>query len=432
MKVTVKNLKKSTVEITITADANAVAPHRAVAVAEISKHVKIDGFRAGHAPEDKIIEKVGEDAVKQEALNRAVQKLYTDAVMAEKLQVVSRPAIDVKSEEPLEFVATVAVMPELTLGDWKKVKLKKEDTKVTDKEYDEFIGQLKKRHAVATPVKDRPAKKGDRVIIDFAGTTPDGVPLENTDSKKYPLELGGGNFIPGFEDGVIGMSIDDEKKIELAFPKDYHAKHLAGKPVHFTVKLHEIDEMGEPELNDDFAKKVKDENATWAQVESDIKDYLGNQKEQAAQQKLEEQLMEELLKITKVEIPEAMLEEEVNHMMGDMKQRMAGGGMKWEDYLANMKKTEEDVMKEMIPEAEKRVTIRMIVSKLMETENTEVTDEELTAALTEAAHRGHHHAPGEECDHKIPALTSPEALQARQQMRVMKLVKNMIDTLTSK
>jgi len=428
MKITTKQLPKSALEITISAEAAELVPFREEAIKEIGQHVKVDGFRPGKIPEDKLIEKVGEETVQKEAIDRAVKKFYMEAVVQEKIQVVAPPAIEVTSADPLEFTATVATMPEVEVGDYKKISIKKEDDAVTDKELNDFVAELQKRHATAKSVEGRAAKMGDRAEIDFAGSTPDGVPLDNTASKNHPLELGSNSFIPGFEEGIVGMNVDEEKEIKVTFTEDYHAKQLAGKPVVFKVKLHKIEEMEEPQLDDDFAAKVKEEGAKWVDVEKDIREYLGAQKKQAAQGKLEDALMQELLKIAKVEIPDALIQEETTYMLAELKQRLTQGGMTFESYLEQAKKTEEEIKEEMKEEGGKRVTIRLVINKLIELEDPQITDEEFKNEVHAMAHRGKpedHDKIMQEYD-----ALSPAGQRLKHQMRVMKLLKDLTTSLS--
>jgi len=428
MKITIKQLPKSTSEITIVTELTELAPFRAEALKEISEHVKIDGFRPGHIPEDKLIEKVGEETIQKEAIDRAVKKMYMEAIVQEKIQVVAPPVIEVTSAVPLTFTATVATLPEVKIGDYKKIKLTKEDAAVTDDELKSFIVELQKRHAIAKPVEGRAAKTGDHVEIDFAGSTPDGVPLDGTASKNHPLDLGSSSFIPGFEEGIVGMQAGEEKEIKVTFPEDYHAKQLAGKPVIFKITLHKIEEMEEPQLDDDFAATVKEAGAKWADVEKDIREYLGTQKTQATEGKLKDALMQELLKIATVEIPDALIDEEINYMLVELKQRIAQGGMTFESYLEQAKKTEDELKEGMKEEGSKRVTIRLIINQLIELEQPEITDEEFKHEVHAMAHRGKpedHDKIMQEYD-----ALSPAGQRLKHQMRVMKLLKDLTDSLS--
>ena len=386
MSFSVKKLPKSEVEITIEVNPKVAESARAEAVKRFQKEVKLDGFRPGTAPIEKVIEKVGERNIAVEATDIAVKLSYVEAVKAEKLPVVSHPKIEIKSDSPLKFVARVAVLPEVKVGDWRKIKLKKEVAKVEPAEIESVVKNILKGNAEAKPITDRAAKKGDRVEIDFAGATPDGVPLDGTQSRNHPLVLGEGNFIPGFEEGVVGMSVGEEKNHPVKFPENYHAKHLAGSEVNFKLKLQKIEELVEPELNDDFAKKVSGgQKNSWSEVEADIAEHLKSRNESQSQQKLESDLVAELLKISTVEVPEILVDEEVEWMLKDLKNRLESGGMEWAKYLESLKKTEEELRKEMRVEGENRVKVRLILDKLVETEKPELDEKEVDAAIPAAS-----------------------------------------------
>ncbi|MDD3066521.1 MAG: trigger factor [Candidatus Gracilibacteria bacterium] len=428
MKISLKTLPKSEVEITIEAEAKDLAVARETAVKQLSQEVKIPGFRAGSIPEDVLVKKIGEGVIHRETLDIALQLLYTQAVKEKDLKVIARPEVKIESEEPFRFTAKVAVLPEIKIGEYKKIKLKKEVAKVEKKEIEAVIADIQKNNAVAVEVKDRAAKKGDRVEIDFAGFTPDGVPLDQTDSKNHPLILGEGNFIPGFEEGVEGMKIGEEKTHPVKFPADYRAKHLAGADVNFKIKLHKIEDMQPPKLDDAFAEKVSGGmKKTWAEVEKDIEEYLKSQKENAAIQKLEQQLIDELTKISEIEIPASLIEEEVEYMLHDFKHRLADGGMKWEDYLKNSKKEEVAVRKEMSVEAEKRVKIRLILDKLVEIEKVEITDAELTAEIERYKAQNDANAADVE---KTFGENTPGRIRLRHQLKVIKLLSELLKTLS--
>jgi len=429
MSVKIKTLPKSEIEITIEVDPKILESARAEAVKKFQKEVKLDGFRPGGAPVEKVIEKVGERAIAVEASDIAVKLSYVEAVQSEKLKVVSHPKIEIKSDSPLKFVARVAVLPEVKVGDWRKIKLKKEEAKVEPAEIEAVVKNILKGNATATEVKDRPAKKGDRVEIDFAGSTPDGVPLDGTQSKNHPLVLGEGNFIPGFEEGVEGMSVDEEKDHPVKFPDDYHAKPLAGKEVNFKLKLHKIEELAEPKLDDEFAKKVSGgQKNAWSEVEADIAEHLKSQKNSQSQQKLEADLVAELLKIATVEVPEILIDEEVEWMTKDLKNRLESGGMEWAKYLESLKKTEEELRKEMRVEGGKRVAVRLILDKLVAEEKPELDEKELDAAVEKEAAR-HPESQKKEVRESF-AVGTPNRIRLQHQLKIIKLIANLIKTLS--
>jgi trigger factor len=430
MQISTKKLPSSMVELTVTADAVALAPFRAEVLKGLSQEVKIDGYRPGHIPEDKLIERVGEATVQHEAANLAVKRLYAEAVKKEQILVVAPPEISLESLEPFKFVAKVAVLPEVELGDYQKIKLKPEEVKVTDEELKKLSEDILKRQAKVQKVTDRPAKSGDHVEIDFAGTTPDGVPLDNTSSKNHPLTLGEGKFIPGFEEAITGMQLGEEKEFEVNFPKDYHAKQLAGQPVKFKVKLNEINEIIAPEPTDELAAQVSGGKRTkWSEVENDMREYLEAQKKQQAQQKLEDSLVQELLKLTKVELPPVLIEEEGRYMLDDLKQRVTSGGMEWGKFLEQSGKTEESLAAENHAEAEKRVKVRLVINKLIELEKPAVTDAEYAEELA----RIQQNYPESEAKkiEEAYAPLSPNGQRLKHQLKVLKLLKELTEKFSA-
>ena len=429
MQVSVKTLPKSEVEFTIEVSGEQLESARAEAVRRFRKDVKIDGFREGHAPEEKIVERVGEENIALEANDIAIKLAYAEAVKGEKLKVISHPKIEIRSANPLKFTAKVAVLPEVELGDWKGIKLKKEESPVERKEVEAVVKDILRGNAEAKEVKDRAAQKSDRVEIDFSGFTPDGVPLDGTQAKNHPLILGEGNFIPGFEEGVTGMQAGEEKEHAVKFPENYHAKHLAGKEVKFKIKLHKIEELREPKLDAEFAKKVSGgKKEKWEDVEADIEKHLKGRKEAQAQQKLENDLIAELLKIGKVETPEILVDEETEWMLKDLQQRLANGGMDWQKYLEQLKKTEEEIRKEMRGEAEKRVKVRLILDKLVATEKPEVEEKDVDAEIEKQANR-YPESQKREVRESFAAGT-PNRIRLQHQLKVIKLISEFIKTLS--
>lgn len=428
MSISVKKLPKSEIEITIEVAPEMLAKARTEAIKRFQQEVKIDGFRPGSAPAEKVLERVGENNITLEAHDLAIKLAYAEAVTSEKLQVVSYPKVEIISTEPLKFIAKVAVLPEVQLGDWKKIKLTKEDLKVEPKEIEAVVKDILKGHAEAKPVTGRAAQKGDRVEIDFAGMTPDGVPLDGTQSKNHPLVLGEGNFIPGFEEGVEGMQIAEEKEHTVKFPATYHAKHLAGQDVKFKLKLHKIEELVPPQLDAEFAKKVSGgRKNSWQEVETDITEHLQSRKEAAAQQKLEADLVDELLKIATIEVPESLTDEEVDWMLKDLKGRLESGGMEWDKYLEGTKKTEEALQKEMRVEGEKRVKVRLILDKLVETEKPVVTEKEVDDAIEHEAER--YPESQKKSVRESFASGSSHRLRLQHQLKIIKLLAELIKTL---
>lgn len=430
MQATITPAEKSQVKIVVTADSAEVAPFRAAALQQLQQEVAIQGFRKGHAPLDKVEEKVGEAIVTREMLNLAIKKFYADAVLEHKVQVVAAPEVEVESVDPLRFTATVAVLPEVVLGDWQKIKIQKADDSVSDEEIEKALLDMRKRFAKVQEVKDRAAKLSDTAEIDFDGFDESGNPIPNTSSKNHPLELGSGNFIPGFEDGIVGMQLGESKDLQLTFPAEYHAKELAGKPVTFKVTLRQLFEFLMPEGDDELAKKVKGkDDATWGQVRSDVRDYLESDKKNTALQIMQAQLFEELVEVAKVEVPHALSHDEVHAMLDEQQQRIAQAGLKWDDYLKQIGKTQHDLHEEYAEPAEKRVKLRLILNKLADEEKVELTREEFDAELARQT------AQMPEADaarvREQFGYDTPTAARFRQQLRLAKLVTQTVAKLAA-
>jgi len=415
MPYTFKKTEKSTAILSIEVSKEEYAKHRKKAAEEISKNVNIKGFRPGKVPLDVLEKHIDPSYVDAEAVELAVKYSYADAVIKEKLQVVSAPKItfqcDTKKvasgEENLKFEAEVALMPEAKVKDYKEIKIKKEEVKVEQKEIDETLDDIKKYFIKWTDV-ERTAKKGDRAELDFEGfdhkeKDKDGnpLPIPNTASKNHPVILGEGSLIPGFEEQVEGMKKDEKKEFEITFPKDYHKKDFQNKKAIFKVELKRLEEPTQPELNADFAEKVTGQKMSFDDLKKDIEKNILLKKQQQAEIDRENKYIEKILEKTEVIIPEPMIEEEVDFIIEDLKHDLEGRGVKdFDAFLTQAKTTMEELRKKYAPEAEKRIKIRLALTYIIKEEKLEVTDEEAKEEFKLHEHAGHHHAEGETCDHE--------------------------------
>lgn len=376
MDIQVKKLPKSQVQITIKVTKEEQAQYEEKALKDLAGKVKIDGFRPGKVPVEMVKEKVGQDAIKAEALEHALPELYYKAITEHKLQPIVQPKADIKKQDPWELVLTVDILPEIKLKDWKKIKLKKKEVKVEDKELQDMLGRLQAQMATFSKV-ERAAAKDDRVEIDFEGFI-DGKPLAGGSSKNHPLVIGKSNFIPGFEEHLIGLKAGEEKEFEVTFPKDYHKEDLRSKPAKFKVKVHMVEEIKLPELNDDFAAKITGGNKkTIAELREEVTGHLKNQKESEEQRRLENEFLDQMAKGMEIDIPTALMEEELHYMRHEFEDGMSQYGLTMEKYLENQKKKEEDLVKEWTPEAEKRIKMRLGVQEIAKSEKVEVPNDEL-------------------------------------------------------
>ncbi len=347
---------------------------------------KVEGFRQGKVPRKMLEKSFGEFLFWEDALNDLLPRAYQEMLSKEKdLFPVDYPEVDVKkfAKDGVEFTATVTLLPELTLGAYKGLEVEKEKVKVTKDMVEKEIENLKNKQIRFVEVTDRAAKMGDVTTINYAGSI-DGVAFAGGTAEKQELELGSHTFIEGFEDGVVGMNISDEKDIEVTFPKEYHASELAGKPAVFKVKLLEIREKQMPEVNDEFAKDVSEFN-TLEELKADIKAKTTERLEDASRKAAENKLLEKVVDNATVDIPDCMIESQLDKIVEDMSQRLAYQGLKLDDFLKYTGKTMEDLRKERRADAERTIKTTMTLEAIIKAEELKVTKEEFNAKLEEIA-----------------------------------------------
>ena len=378
MKTKLKNISDVKVELTISLGAEELKAAEQVALTKLAKEVKIEGFRKGKAPLEMVAAQVDPNLLNQETLENALSKSVAEAFLKEKVQAINRPEVDVKKFIPgteLEFTATTEIMPKVELGDYKKIGVKKETIKVSKKEVKETIERILKNFAEKKKV-EREAKIGDEVVIDFLGKKDD-VPFDGGKAEKFPLELGSKSFIPGFEEGLIGKRAGDELSLNLEFPKDYHAKDLAGAKVIFEVKIHEVRENVEPEINEEFLSKLGDFK-TKEEFEKQIEEDLKTQKQAEADEKFKDELVKKLAEVSKVPVPEILLEDQKRSIEMDMQQNLMYSGLSLEDYLERMGKTREEWLEKDVKEAaEMRVKSGLALAELSKVEKVKSDIKEL-------------------------------------------------------
>ena len=384
MKTKVKNISDVKVELTISLGVEELKAAEQVALTKLAKEVKIEGFRKGKAPLEMVAAQVDQNVLGQEIIENALSKAVAEAFLKEKIQAINRPEVDVKKFVPgteLEFTATSEIMPKVELGDYKNLKVKKEKVSVSQKEINETIDQILKNFAEKKEVK-RAAKEGDEVIIDFLGKK-DGVAFDGGKAEKFPLELGSKSFIPGFEEGLIGKKAGDELSLDLKFPKDYHAKDLAGAKVVFEVKIHEVRENVLPEINEEFLSKLG-EFKTKEDFEKQIKEDLKTQKQAEADDKFKDELVKKLAEVSKVPVPEILLEDQKQSIEMDMQQNLMYSGLSLDDYLKRMGKTREEWLENDVKAvAESRVKSGLALAELSKVEKIQSTVDELDARIAQ-------------------------------------------------
>lgn len=342
-------------------------------------NVRLPGFREGKAPLSLVEKNVNPTQLQTEFLEEMINQLYPQVIRNEGLRPVDRPEISIKKFVPfttLEFEAKVQVMSEIKLPDYTKLKKSKPKVDVTAKDIDGVLDSLRKQPAERKDV-DRAAKTGDQIWIDFVGSDSKGEPIKGADGKDYPLLLGSNTFIPGFEDNLIGLKANDSKTFDLTFPKAYGVKALAGKKVTFRVDVTKVQEVIEPKLDDEFAGKAGPFK-TMKELKENIKTQLKLEKQQQADRDFETQLVREIASKTKLNVPQVLINDQVEHLTRELQQNAAYRGMTYEDYLAAEGSTADKYRDEVIrPQAEERVKISLILAEIAEKEMLFVTPEEL-------------------------------------------------------
>lgn len=342
------------------------------------KDLKVDGFRKGNCPKDIYIKKFGIETLFMDAVDNCINDAYHKILDDNKLVPVCEPKVDIKNinADFVEFVFTVIERPEVKLGKYQKLGVKKEKVEVTDEEVEHELMHLKEKYADIVELDSGKVEKGFTAVINFSGVV-DGKVLEGGTGENYPLEIGSNTFIPGFEDGLIGMEIGEEKVLKLKFPEEY-VENLKGKDVEFTVKVTGLKKRVLPEMNEDFFKDLGYENVkTEAELKEEIKKHLLEHKEADAENKYIDELLRKASENIEVEINPEIIENEQNRMIDDYRNNLKMQGLSLEQYLQFTKSSIEDLKKQIEPEATSRVKIRYLLEEVSKKENVKVTDEEV-------------------------------------------------------
>ena len=354
--------------------------------AKSAKYFNIPGFRKGKAPY-KIVEKqYGAQIFYEDAFNEVAAEVYEKELTEAKIEAVSRPEIDITQMEKgkdLIFTAVVQTKPEVTLGKYKGIQIKKIEYNVSDEDVEHELGHMAEKNARLVSVEDRAVESGDITVIDFEGFV-DGVAFEGGKAEKHELEIGSKTFIPGFEDQVIGMKIDEEKDINVKFPEEYFSAELAGKDAIFKVKLHEIKRKELPVLDDEFAKDVS-EFDTIKELKDSIKEKLETENTNKAKFETEETAIKTVCDATDIEIPSGMIDTEIDNMLKDIETRLSYQGLEMKQYLQMIGKTEEDMRKEYEEQAKISVKSRLVLEAIVKAENLEASEEEVSEKVKEMA-----------------------------------------------
>ena len=378
-----KNL--ATVEFSF--DAESVEAEKAKAFKKNASKFRIPGFRPGKAPRSIIEKMYGKGVFLEDAINALINQSYDEIIAAPGKEAVGAPSFDMVSEEEGELIlkAEFYVKPEVKVGEYKGIKVEVVKAPVNDEEIDAEIDSVRRRNARELDVEDRPAAKDDTVIIDYEGFC-DGVAFEGGKGEDHHLKLGSGQFIPGFEDQIVGKNTGDEFDVNVTFPEEYHAKELAGKPAVFKVKLKKITFEELPALDDDFAVEVSEFN-TFAEYRDDVAKKIQKRHEDSADLELSEKLDKALSGLLEGEIPECMIDNEVEAMVRDSESRISMNGIDFKTYLSYFGMTLEQYKQNSRPAASDRVRSRLALEKIAELESVEITDEQIEDEYKAVAER---------------------------------------------
>lgn len=373
--------------LTIEVEAGEVSKGLDAAFQKVVKKVNVPGFRKGKMPRALFEKRFGVESLYQDALDILLPEAYASAIVETGIEPVDRPEIDIEQMEKgqnLIFKATVIVKPEVKLGEYKGLEVEALDTTVTDEDVDNEIKTLQERQAELVVKEEGIAENGDTVIIDFEGFV-DGEAFEGGKAENYSLELGSGSFIPGFEDQLVGTATGESKDVEVSFPEEYHATELAGKPAVFKVTLHEIKTKELPALDDEFAKDVDEEVETLDALKDKIKNRLVEDKNHQAEHHVRDAVVEAAAKNAEIDIPEAMVDTELDRMMNEFEQRLQMQGMNIDLYFQFSGQNEEVLREQMKEEAANRVRVNLTLEAIVKAENIEVTDEDVEKELENMA-----------------------------------------------
>lgn len=386
MSLQVEKLEKNMAKLTVEVPAEQFEAALKTSFQKNKNKFSIPGFRKGKAPQAMVEKMYGVGVLYDDAIDTLLDSTYADAVKESGLEIVSRPEIGIEQIEKGKtfiYTALVAVKPEVTLGEYKGVEVEKAKPEVTDADVEAELKKVQDQNSRMVNVEDRAVENGDHTVIDFEGFV-DGQPFEGGKSEAYPLVIGSHSFIDTFEEQLIGKNIGDEVEVNVTFPAEYHAAELAGKPAVFKVKIHEIKTKELPELNDEFAGEVS-EFETMDEYKSDIRAKLAETKQQQATTENENNVVEKVVENASMEIPDAMIDEQVREMINDYARRMQSQGISLEQYMQFTGMTIEKLQEQSRPQAEKRIRTRLVLEAVVATENIQVSDEAVDAEIAKMA-----------------------------------------------
>ena len=386
MSLQVEKLEKNMAKLTIEVSADDLEKALQNSYKKQKNKISLPGFRKGKVPRQMIEKMYGAEIFYDDAANELIPRAYAEAYDECGLEIVSQPGIDVVQIEkgkPFIFTAEVATKPEVTLGEYKGLEIDKVSNRVTQKEVDAKIQEEAEKNARTISVEDRPVQDKDEVIMDFEGFV-DGEAFEGGKGENYPLTIGSGAFIPGFEEQLIGVERETEVEVKVTFPEDYHAENLKGKDAVFKCTVHEIKTKELPEIDDEFASEVS-EFDTLEEYKADVKAKIKDQKTAEGKAAQEDQAVEKAIENASMEIPEAMIETQVRQMKDDFARRIQAQGLTLEQYFQFTGMSAEKMTEEMRPQAEKRIRTRLVLEAVAKAENIEISDERLDEEIAKMA-----------------------------------------------
>ena len=428
MSLQVEKLEKNMAKLTIEVSASELEKALQSAYMKQKNKISLPGFRKGKVPRQMIEKMYGAEIFYDDAANALIPKAYADAYDECELDIVSRPEIDVVQIEKGKdfiFTATVATKPEVTLGEYKGLEVDKVSTRVTQKEVDAKIQEEAEKNARTITVEDRAVQDGDEVVLDFEGFV-DGVAFEGGKGENYPLTIGSGSFIPGFEEQLVGAEAEKEVEVKVTFPEDYHAEDLKGKEAVFKCTVHEIKAKELPEIDDEFAAEVS-EFDTLEEYKADVKAKIKEQKAAEGKAKQEDQVVEQAVKNATYELPEAMVETQAEQMANDFAQRMQSQGLTMEQYFQFTGTTAEQMMEDLKPQAVKRIETRLVLEAIAKAENIEISDEKLDEEIGKMAD-----AYKMEADKLKEFMGENEKKQMKEDMAVQEAITFLVDNAVEK
>ena len=428
MSLQVEKLENNMAKLTIEVPADDLEKALQSAYMKQKNKIAMPGFRKGKVPRQMIEKMYGPEIFYDDAANALIPKAYSEAYEECELEIVSRPEINVVQIEKGKsfiFTADVATKPEVKLGEYKGLEVDKVSTRVTQKEVDAKIQEEAEKNAREVVVTDRAVADGDEVILDFEGFV-DGEAFEGGKGENYPLTIGSGSFIPGFEEQLVGAEAEKEVEVKVTFPEDYHAEELKGKEAVFKCTVHEIKAKELPELDDEFASEVS-EFDTLDELKADIKAKIKEQKVNDGKRAQEDAAVDAIIESAKMDLPEAMVDTQARQMLDEFAQRMQQQGLTLDQYMQFTGVTADKMMDELRPQAEKRIKTRLVLEAIAKAENIEITDEKLDEEIAKMAE-----AYQMEADKLKSFMGDKEKEQMKQDMAVQEAITFVVDNAVEK